>query len=316
MPPLGTLDALDVALPRRRMVAAAAARGWPVRPAQRRSPDHAWREVTHPGGVAIVRGRPRRPHAARSLAELDTLLALGVVPATVGSAPARAGEGWRCVAAEAGIVVVEAGAAAELSAAQVDLVVVSTEVARAHPVEHESYLSLGVPVVQIPAGDVVEQVRIVGEATGSTGPAQRLQAEIRRRFAGFHPASRPASIVVFTCDADGRAHLLPATCPLGALLGDLGLPAPDASVAGPAPGAAPRPLTAQAWPDLDADLLVGLELVAGGLAAVERSPRFAACPAVRAGRYRRFDPATSYAVAVPSALTVLMAIDALTEALR
>lgn len=298
MPPLATIDALTDDLTRRRFRLAAAADGWSIGP--HRSP---------------------RVHAARSLVEFDTLLAMGVVPVTVGSTGHLGSRplGWTALAQEAHIAVMDTFGGADIAmlrTARVELVVASSQLARTAPAEMADYLRLGVPVVEIPHDDVPEQLRRVGAALSLPERAENLATTLELRIDTFNPAWRPRSICVFTDRGDGSVYVTTPHAPLAVLLRQLGLPSPTCPphahhLGRPDTVAIPR----SRLRELDAELLLGLDLDGGALAAIEADPRFAVLPAVRNRRYRRLDPTGSYAVAVPSVLTVTTALDALTAAL-
>lgn len=291
---------MDHGLTRRRMIAAAAAHGWAVGPTPRDAPgDGIRRAYPRTVGSVVVPRRPVRPFAARTLMELDTLLALGVVPAAVGSRGGVGEPAWRAVAAEADIPVVDLDrpehVIERLAELGIDLVVTSSVLA-AVPEELDAYGRLGVPVLTLPADDVGGQLRLAGAALDLDARAARIAD--RSRHAVPDRASRPRSLAVFTGDLDGAVHLVTATSPLGRLLRAYGLPDPAGS------GAHGRSVVRAKLSDLDVDLVIGLELTTGMLERIEADPRFARLPAVRAGSYRRLDPAASYALCVPSVLTV------------
>lgn len=321
MPPLSTIDALDDDLTRRRFRLAAAAGGWGLtrddpRPNGRAA--NAPRTVLHPDGPTTHWRTPQRPHAGRTLVELDTLLALGVVPTTVGRHCTRAHSPWQALAQEADVGVIDAGSedgAGRLRAAGVDLVIVSCALAATAPREMACYRSLGIPIVALPGSDVGEQLRLVGAALDLDDRAANLAAEVELALDAFRAPRRPASIVAFTDRGDGQVHVFTGTSAPGRFLRRLGLPDlthPSVDdTTEPDSVAVPRRRLAE----LDADLLLGLELSAGALTDIEADPRFAHSPAVRGRRYSRLDPVSSYALAVPSALTVQIAVDAVRMAL-
>lgn len=203
-------------------------------------------------------------HAGRTLVELDTLLALGVVPVTVGSLDGRRSPRWRVVAREADIAVVDAFAGADLArlrAERVELVVVSSQLAQTTPVEMADYRRLGVPVVRIPDDDVAKQLRIVGDAVELPQRAENLAATLERRLDAFSPSWRPRSICAFTDRGDGQLHVTTPDAPLGVLLRRVGLPSPTCP---PRAQRADRPDTVtiprSRLRELDAELLIGLDL--------------------------------------------------------
>jgi len=288
------------------------------RPADR-SPAAFPRVVDHAGGSTRIPARPTRVFAVRSMSEMDTVLALGVVPAAYGSFPGRALHPWqvRAGARESQAMNATGGVNLEqLVAEGIDLVVATAVRLEALGEEIADYQRIA-PVVAVPELAFAEQLRIAAESLGIDGARARARAaELERLLDAFRPPTRPASIVVFTSYEPGTVLVFTATSNASRLLRRVGLPAlPD--LGRPEPGGQVTTLSVERLGDLDADVVLGLDFdgEGGALDAIEAEPVFARLWAVREGSYHRLAVSEATAINHPSVLSVPVALDVLRRVL-
>ena len=269
------------------------------------------RTVEHAGGSTIIETKPTRVYAARTSYELDTLLALGVVPELYGTVLGRTLGSWQMGVADAKMVDVSGGGPniEAILAARVDLVIISELFANAFPEEIEAYQQIA-PVVIVPIGlGFTEQLRIVAECLDiSSVDVQNTLTEIEAVYDDFTVAELPASIALIASSGTNVFFLTP-TSPTAALLERLGLPEPTFPDAVEVQGVT-AVASEEVLGDINADVILGLTTneLAGSLEELEANPLFQAIPAVQAGRYQRLDNETSAALGSPTVLSTPVAV--------
>ena len=275
------------------------------------------RTVAHAGGSTTIETKPTRVYAARTSYELDTLLALGVVPELYGTVTGRTLSSWQTGVADAETVDVSGGGPdiEAILAARIDLVIISELFANGLPEEVEAYQQIA-PVVIVPIGlDFAEQLRIVAECLDIPAvDVQSTLAEIETVYDDFTVAEPPASIALIS-SSDANIFFLTPTSPAAALLERLGLSAPTLPDAVEVQGVV-AVASEEVLGDLNADVILGLTTneLAGSLEELEANPLFQAIPAVQAGRYQRLDAETSAALGSPTVLSTPVAVMGLQRA--
>lgn len=249
---------------------------------------------------------------------LDVLLALGVRPALV-----SVWEGWEPFSYQRGAEDLETMVQADslnvekVLAEEVDLIV--TSVYPTARIEDKRYPNNPVPVIALTQGDFEGQLGMLGAALALERRAEEEAAKVKRLFASFEPPRVPESVKVFGTYGDGAFYAYKPTSGVSKTLERFGLPpvtAPEGVGDRQMDPEAVQAISAENIPELEADLLLGLNYGDREFDTIAGSPLFGQLEAVKEGRFTPLNEEESFALSYGSALSIPTAREAITRALE
>ena len=275
------------------------------------------RDVRHELGSAEVAALPRKIVSATGLAELDSLLALGVKPLAAGRFPT----GWNPWAEEEGLSGVEPLAVEpevnieEVAAQGPDLILGQTG-----RVSEDNFPKLSeiAPTVATSFEDWRLNVRQVADSLGRAEDGEKL---VERTDADVAAAGerlsrhRDLRVSVFTY-FPGEPALLTDDSFCGDVMRQMGLKRPPSQTNQKAPEGY-KPISEESVDLIDGDVILGLDFAdnAEALDDFERSELFGRLGGVEAGRYFRLNPDESLTMYFASVLTVPVVLRVIEEKL-
>jgi len=266
-----------------------------------------------------IRSRPERilvndPY----IIGLDVLLALGMKPALV-----SVWEAWEPFSYQRGaedlktMVQTDSLNVEKVLAEGIDLIV--TSVYPTARIEMKRYPDNPVPVIALTQGDFEGQLRMLGAALALERRAEVRAEEIEELFASFDPPRVPETVKVFGTYGDGAFYVYKPTSGVSKMLERFGLPpvtAPETVGDQKVDPEAVQAISAENIPELEADLLLGLNYNDREFSTIADSPLFRRLEAVEEGRFTALNEEESFALSYGSALSIPTARDALTRALK
>ena len=277
------------------------------------------RDVRHELGSTEVEALPRRIVSATGLAELDSLLALGVKPLAAGRFPT----GWNPWAEDEdeGLSGVEPLAVEpevnieEVAAQGPDLILGQTGRLSG---DNFPKLSEIAPTVATSFEDWRLNVRQVADSLGRTEDGEKLVERSNEDVAAAGERlsrHRDLRVSVFTY-FPGEPALLTDDSFCGDVMRQMGLKRPQSQTNQKAPEGY-KPISEQSVDLVDGDVILGLDFAdnAEALDDFERSELFRRLGGVEAGRYFRLTPDESLAMYFASVLTVPVVLRVIEEKL-
>ncbi|MGC4108420.1 MAG: ABC transporter substrate-binding protein [Thermomicrobiales bacterium] len=270
------------------------------------------------GNEVTIPTRPERVYCVRNFVDMDTCLALGVIPAGWGTFPGRNLQPYQVAAGgkDNGIDVTDGINFEEMLSRDVDLVIGSKASLDILPEEVAAFAEINIPVVALPELDVLEQLRIAGEAFGREDEAARVSQEFSATVQAFTPGVMPTSLSILMGFDTTEFYLYTAASVASKSLEELGLPALSTPVL-PAADAERQDyvtLSLERAADIDAEWVIGLIYDSTATDQISGIPVFESIPAVQAGRYRELVDEVAWAMSGPSVLALPITIAALQEA--
>lgn len=275
------------------------------------------REVEHELGETKLSASPRRVVSATGLAELDSLLALGVKPIAAG----KFSTGWNPWAREEGLNGVEPLAVEpEVNIEQIALQSPDLILGQTGRVSEDNYPKLSeiAPTVVTSFEDWRRNVEQVADALGRAEDGRKLVRDTETDIAETGERLSPyrnLTISVFT-NFPGEPALLTDDSFCGDIMREMGLKRPPSQTDQGAPEGY-KPISEERIDLIDAGVIFGLDFGDNrdAMDEIERSDLFKRLEGVRAGRYVRLGPNESLAMYFASVLTVPVVLRLLEEKL-
>lgn len=273
------------------------------------------RTVRHRNGDVRLEARPQRVLSfSATAAEADHLLDFGVTPVLAGGVPGTEVALWRSEMSKVDIFATNPPDAERAAAADIDLVIT-----RDLPVliERSAPLARLAPVVAVPDGDAVEQVRILGELFAMEERAQELIAGYNTTINGFKPAWRPKAITYLgqPFDLQQLTAYTPASGP-GGLFAQLGIPLLDK---GASASQYEYRFSLEQLREYESDLLLinnPYDDAGGIIKMLQDMPVFQSLPVVQRGRARVLERNLSIAMSQPSTRNIGLITESLTRVFK